>query len=144
MHVVTINYTDFDGNERKKDAYFNISKSEAVKLQMSSSGGLTEYLKKIIDDQSWERMSEWFEKFILFAYGEKSLDGDRFMKSEEISRAFKETNAYDKLFTRLTTDDKYASEFFNAIIPKDLPTAQADKSVKPSLETNSPVSFPTL
>lgn len=128
MHVVTISYTDFDGNERKKDCYFNISKSEAIKLQMSSSGGLTALLNKIIEEQNWEAMSEWFEKFLLFSYGEKSLDGDRFMKSEEISRAFKETNAYDILFTRLTTDADYAAKFFNAVIPKDLPETGPNNS----------------
>lgn len=125
MHSLTIKYEDWDGNPREKTCYFNISKSEAMKMQMSSSGGLVGYLKKIIEDQDWPKMSDYFEKFLLFAYGEKSVDGETFMKSEEISNQFKATKCYDELYTRLTTDSDFASEFFNAVVPQKLPSAEA-------------------
>lgn len=126
MHSLTLKYEDWDGNPREKTCYFNISTSEAMKLQMSSSGGLVSYLEKIIEDQDWPLMSDYFEKFLLFTYGEKSLDGERFEKSDEISAKFKATKYYDILYTRLTTDAKFAAEFFNAVIPKDLPQIEED------------------
>lgn len=136
MYKETIKYVDFDGNEREKDCYFNINKNEAIKMQMSRSGGLGAYLHKILADQDWQKMHEYFEKFILASYGEKSLDGDRFIKSEELSKAFSETNAYDVLITRMLTDSDYAAKFFNAIIPQEDQTA-----AKP---VSAPVQFPTV
>ena len=44
---------------------------------------------------------EFFENFIKTAYGEKTDDGRRFKKSEEISRSFMETPAYEVLFEKL-------------------------------------------
>ena len=134
MHSLTLKYADWDGNEREKTCYFNISKAEVIKMQMSASGGLSAYLKKIVEDQDWEKMSDYFEKFLLFAYGEKSLDGEQFVKSEEISNAFKATRYYDILYTRLITDSKFASDFFNAIIPKE----ESEQIASPeSLQSNS-------
>jgi hypothetical protein len=55
---------------------------------------------------------------VLQAYGEKSPDGRRFVKSEEISKAFSETTAYSDLFMELATDANVAAQFINDIIPK--------------------------
>ena len=49
---------------------------------------------------------EFFEDLIKKAYGVKSEDGRRFMKSEEISRSFMESPAYEILFEELVTNDK--------------------------------------
>jgi len=60
------------------------------------------------------------------AYGEKSDDGRRFMKSEEISRGFMETPAYEVLFEKLVTDAGAASEFVNRVM-----RANGNKQVTP-------------
>ena len=62
---------------------------------------------------------EFFENFLKSAYGEKSDDGRRFMKSEEISRAFMETPAYEVLFEKLVTDSTAAAEFVNKVMRAD-------------------------
>lgn len=69
-----------------------------------------------------------FEEIILTAYGEKSDDGRRFVKSDELSQAFKETEAYSELFMELLTDDKAAAAFINGILPKDIAGKLADMS----------------
>ncbi len=38
------------------------------------------------------------------------------MKSDDISRSFMETPAYEVLFEKLVTDDKYAADFVNAVM----------------------------
>ena len=60
-----------------------------------------------------------FKELVLDAYGEKSPDGKRFIKSEELKTAFAQTEAYSILFTKLATDDEAAAEFFNALIPEE-------------------------
>lgn len=121
----TIKYTDYDGNEREEDFYFNLSKAECVKLQLGTDGGLEKALRKIVAEQDVPKIIPIFEKIILSAYGEKSPDGKRFMKSKEISDAFAQTEAYSDLFMELLSDPDKAASFVNGIIP------QVEEAAKP-------------
>lgn len=114
----TIKYTDYDGNEREEDFYFNLTQAECVKLQLGTDGGLEKALKKIVAEQDVPKIIPIFEKIILSAYGEKSPDGKRFMKSKEISDAFSQTEAYSDLFMELLKDPDAAAAFINGIIPQ--------------------------
>ena len=73
-------------------------------------------VKSIAASPNGALIMEFFENFIKTAYGEKSDDGRRFMKSEEISRGFMETPAYEVLFEKLVTDAGAASEFVNRVM----------------------------
>lgn len=112
----TITYTDLNGVERTEDFYFDLSKPEIVKMQASAKGGYDVQLKSVAAGPNGALIMEFFEDFIKSAYGEKSDDGRRFMKSEEISKAFMETPAYEVLFEKLVTDAKYAAEFTNKVL----------------------------
>lgn len=118
----TIPYKDFNGVERKEDFYFNLSKAEIMEMQFGTVGGLDVMLKKIIDAKDVKSIMDTFKMLILKAYGIKSDDGRRFIKSEEISKEFEQTEAYSILYMELASDDKAAAEFVNGIIPKDLAT----------------------
>ena len=116
----SITYIDLNGVERTEEFYFNLSKTEIIKMQGSVKGGYDVRLKAIAADLNGSLILEFFEDFIKRAYGEKSEDGRRFMKSEEISEAFMQTPAYEVLFEELVTDDKAAAEFVNAVMPNEL------------------------
>lgn len=118
----TITYTDYNQAERTEDFYFNLTKAEVMEMEMSISGGLTEMIKKIVAAKDAPAIIKVFKDLILKAYGEKSPDGKRFIKSEEIATAFAQTEAYSQLFMELATDPDKAAEFVNGIIP-----AAADK-----------------
>lgn len=120
MLVKEITYTDFNGKERKEKFLFNLNKSELVKMELSAEGGYAERLQSIVDAKGNAEIMTIFEKIILAAYGEKSEDGKRFMKSAEISEAFSQTAAYDQLFIELITDADAAAKFINAIIPDEV------------------------
>ena len=94
----TIKYTDYDGMEREEDFYFNLTESELMVMELSEDGGLKKMMEKIIREKNRPKIIEIFQNMIKMSYGEKSPDGKRFVKSEEISRAFTQTTAYDKLF----------------------------------------------
>lgn len=119
----TITYTDYNGIERTEDYYFNLSKAEIVEMELGTAGGYVEMLNKIINAQDSPTLVRVMKDMILKAYGEKSPDGKRFIKSEELSTAFSQTEAYSKLFMELATDSEKASAFFNGIIPSDLSNA---------------------
>lgn len=115
-----ITYTDYNGEERTEEFLFNLTKAELMEMEMGTVGGLAESLKKIIATKDIPSISKFFKSFILKTYGEKSADGKRFMKSEEISTAFSQTEAYSELFMELMSDDRKMAEFITGIIPSDL------------------------
>lgn len=118
MYKKTITYEDFNGNVRTEDFYFNLTRSELIKLEVSRDGGLEVYLQKIVNAQDVPAMMDAFDKIIMAAYGVKSEDGRSFMKSEKISNEFASSNAYDALFTELLTNSDAAAAFVNGIMPK--------------------------
>lgn len=131
----TIEYVDYNGVKRVEDRYFNLNKAELMEMQMSVNGGYTQMLRRIISADSQPELMNVFKELILKAYGEKSDDGKRFIKSEELSTAFSQTEAYSNLFMDLITNTKEAIAFANGIIPTDLAEAvkEANKSIEAPL-----------
>ena len=127
----TITYTDYNGTTRKEDFYFNLTQAEVTELEVSVEGGLVEQINRIVAAQNGKVIIETFKDIILRAYGEKSPDGRRFIKNQEVRDAFAQTEAYSNLFMELATDAKAASEFVNGIVPpKTEKEAPADQSAE--------------
>lgn len=116
----TIKYTDYEGVEREEDFYFNLNKAEVMEMQLSTDGTLTKLIQKIIAEKNVPKLVEIFKQLILKSYGEKSLDGKRFIKNDQLLEEFTQTEAYSNLFMELSTDSDAAAAFVNGIIPKDL------------------------
>lgn len=126
-----ITYTDYNGVERTEPFYFNLSKAELMEMELGVTGGMTEMLDKIIAAKDAPSLMKTFKEMIMKSYGIKSDDGKRLIKSEELSIAFTQTEAYSVLFMELITDDKAAADFVNGIIPNEIQTevaAQTDQN----------------
>lgn len=123
-----IKYEDFDGNKREETAYFHLSKPELIEMQVSEAGGLEKVIKKITEEQDNKKLIALFKDLIVKSYGEKSLDGKRFVKKQELTDAFIQSEAYSELFMELATDSDKASEFIMGILPKDL-SEQVEKEL---------------
>ena len=121
----TITYTDYDGNERTEDFFFNLTKAEVLEMEMGINGGMTKLIQRLVAEQDMERISKTFKDIILRSYGEKSLDGKYFEKSPELSKRFSQTEAYSELFLELLDPEK-ASVFINGILPQDVISAAKD------------------
>lgn len=120
MYKITETYTDYDDNQRTEDFYFNYSQAELADMQFSVAGGLAGMIDKIIKTNDTPELVKLFRELIQKAYGEKSNDGRRFMKSPELTKEFTETEAYSQIYIRLATDSKAAQDFINNVIPKDM------------------------
>lgn len=114
----TITYTDYNGLERTEDFYFNLSKAEITEMELSIDGGLTNMLNEIVAAKDGAKIIKTFKELVLKAYGEKSPDGRRFIKSKEISDAFSQTEAYSEIFMELAVNDEAAANFVKGIMPK--------------------------
>ena len=115
----TIKYTDYDGNEREEDFYFNLTKAELYELQTSVSGGLENTIRAMVAARDIPTMAKLFKEIVMKSYGEKSEDGKRFIKENgKRAEAFVETEAYNQLYVSLIEDENEMAEFINGIIPQ--------------------------
>lgn len=119
----TITYVDYNGSERTEDFYFNLTKAEIMEMELSTTGGLSEMIARIVAAQDAPAIIKVFKELILKAYGQKSADGKRFVKSAALSEEFEQTEAYSILFMELATDADAAAKFVNAITPAGEQTA---------------------
>ena len=116
----TVTYTDYNGVERTENFYFNLSKAEVMEMELSTAGGMAEAIQKIVDAKDAPAIIRVFKDLVLKAYGVKSDDGRRFIKSKELSEEFAQTEAYSQIFMELATDADAAAKFVNGIVPADL------------------------
>lgn len=116
----TIKYTDFNGNERSEDFYFNLTKAEIMRMEMSTQGGLAERINRIVAAQDTPAIIAVFEDLIQKSYGVKTPDGRGFLKRAEDLEAFMATEAYSELFMKLATDADAAAKFVNGIVPASM------------------------
>jgi len=123
-----IEYVDYNGKQRKENFYFSLSKAELMEMELGTVGGMQNLIQLIIDKQDIPEIIKAFKMIILKSYGEKSADGVRFIKSDELSAAFSQTEAYSNLFMELISNGEAAAAFINGIVPADL--AQAAKAQK--------------
>lgn len=125
----SITYVDYNGIERTEDFYFHLNDMEWVRWDAEKGGSLLETFEKVGHSGDPKLIMETFEELIRRSYGEKSDDGKRFVKSDEISAAFMQTEAYNEFFLKLVTDAEAASAFVNALVAsvkstqKKLPTS---------------------
>lgn len=116
----TVTYTDYFGHERTEDFYFNFSKAEVVELENTTAPDgktLSEYLSQIVEARNIKELVIIFKDLVLKAYGERSEDGRRFIKNEEIRQAFSETEAYSEIFYECATNADAAADFINGVLP---------------------------
>ena len=116
----TVTYVDYNGVERTEDFYFNLSKAEVAEMELSVEGGFSKMIEEIVKSNDNVRIIELFKEMVLKAYGEKSADGRRFVKSKELSEAFSQTEAYSEIFMELALDEKAAAAFVNGIMPANM------------------------
>lgn len=128
----TITYTDYNGVERTENFYFNLSEAEVMEMEMSTEGGMAESIQKVVDAKDAPAIIRVFKDLVLKAYGVKSDDGRRFMKTKpdgtRYADDFKETEAYSQIFMELATDADAAAKFVNGIVPAKL----AQKAAMPN------------
>lgn len=121
----TITYTDYNGNQRTENFYFNLTKAEVTRMEMSVQGGMAEMIDRIIAAQDAPSLIDTFENMIQKSYGVKTPDGRGFTKRPEDLESFMATEAYSELFMELVTDAAAAAEFVNGIMPNDIETKPA-------------------
>ena len=129
MYRKKVTYTDFNGQEVTDTLYFNLTEVELMEMQLRN-GDMEEMLERISKSKDMYQIVSTIKDIICSSYGEKSLDGKRFVKSKELTDAFKASEAYSVLFTELMQDENAAAEFINGIMPASIQAAAAAERAK--------------
>ena len=111
MFKHTIEYEDFNGNERKEDFYFHLSTPEVVRLEAQFGASIEDYTKTIAEQQDLGKLIDFLEAIILNSYGRKTSDGKSFIKNQELRTEFEYSQAYAELFEEILTDHDLAAKF---------------------------------
>lgn len=128
MFKDTITYEDFDGNIREETVYFNMSRMEAMELMASYPDGYDHYLQSVVDSGDSRLIVDTFSGFVKKAYGVKSEDGTRFVKSEELSEEFGQTAVYDEIMMKLAQNEEYVKAFVRGVVPQGIQNSAANAS----------------
>lgn len=123
MYKKVIKYTDYNGEEREEPFYFNLSQAELAEMELSTEGGMKEYINRIVETKSRPELVKIFKELILKSYGIKSDDGRRFIKRQngrDLSEDFEQTEAYSVLFLELASDADAAANFVNGLTAQSI------------------------
>lgn len=134
-----VKYTDYNDNARSQEFYFYLSKKDIQKLnaKYQEDGGLGGRFNIITNKMDMRRLLETVEDLVLTAYGEKSEDGERFVKSPEAREKFQYSAAYEALFDELTGDETAAdkfSDFLKKILPNEVQAQIAKAEAEGNIE----------
>lgn len=117
MYKKNITYTDFNGDERTDAFYFNLSDAEILELQVGYGGDMSRIMSNMLEKRDAKGLLGIITDLIRTSYGEKSSDGKRFMKNQEVKDSFVTTDAYSKLVLELLNDEKEFEKFMTNVIP---------------------------
>ena len=81
---------------------------------------MSEALQRIVDSEDGKAIIAEFKNIILSSYGQRSDDGKRFIKNQQLRDEFESSEAYSTLFMELVPNAESAIEFINGVIPRDM------------------------
>lgn len=121
----TVKYTNYNGVEVTEDLYFNLTQPELYKLQASPivGGDFQKAAEKAVKNNDANKMLEIYEELILCSYGEKSDDGNKFIKVRNgvpLREEFSQSEAYVTLYMSILENPDKAMKFVRGVIPASL------------------------
>jgi hypothetical protein len=119
MFKKTVTYEDYNGEEQTEDFYFNLNKVEVMELEYSLGPGesLTNSFMTIARAEDYGTILSIIKKILLMSYGEKSPDGKRFIKNDELRTAFEQSAAFETIFWDFGTNEESFADFFVGVLP---------------------------
>lgn len=116
-----IKYVDFNDEDKTATHYFNLTRLEALEMEIGADGGsYAEWIREVVDTEDKAGLVKLFKDIVLASYGKRADDGEAFIKTEEDKAYFMQTAAFESLFMELATNEGVAADFVIGILPKDM------------------------
>lgn len=117
MYKKTITFEDYNGVTKTEDFFFNLTKTEIIKMERKTEGGMIDRLKKIINTKDANGLMDFAEELVQLSYGVITPNGG-FRKNPVLTEEFMSMPAYDKLYMELLTTDDGLSNFIQGVFPR--------------------------
>lgn len=127
MIKIPVTYLSQNGNEVTKDFWFNLNKSDLIKINMAIPGGLEAFMNRTADELTWDDIDNVYEQLILNAYGTRTKEG-KFIKSKMLTQEFAASDAYSEIYLKfLANEDDFATKFLEGAI--NMPKEEVTKAL---------------
>lgn len=145
MLTQNIEFEDIHGEDVKRDFYFNITKLEAIELEIQFDGGLEGHMKKLQATQDGPTAYNLFKDIVLSAYGKPTDDGG-FTKKDALGNPlrhqFEASPALSELIVGFLQNPEKGAAFIEGCLPQKL-VKQAQEEAKKRKETPAVAELPT-
>lgn len=118
--IKDITYTDLNGNTQTERAWFRLSALELNELNDMHDGKTDKLLDKAIKNKDTSFIAKYLKDVIVLAYGVKSEDGKKLVKTPEIREAFDGSLVFDEIYTELLLNPEEVERFIEGITPKEV------------------------
>lgn len=117
MQKLTIQFENFDGETVSEDLYFHLNIKELQAME-EWPVPLTKRIADLTNTQDGKKAFELMRDIIEVAYGERSEDGKRFVKNEEVLKNFTQGLAYDEVIIKFIDGSMDLAKFIEGLLPK--------------------------
>lgn len=114
----TVVYENLDGKTESEVVYLNINMIELTELEFVAEKSISDILKEIGETPSMADALKTFKMFIRFAYGVKSPDSKKLLKSDSIWESFENSEPYSALLWEMLNDAPKAVDVIMGILPQ--------------------------
>lgn len=119
MFSRSFDYLGVDEKMHTDTWWFNLTEAELLKLELGYAG-MQGTMGKLLRQSETGKLVDMFENLILGAVGERSVDGRKFIKSQEIRDDFYQTQAYSDLFVELVKSGEALTVFLKGCVSEDI------------------------
>lgn len=126
----TLKFKDIEGKEHEIKAYFHLNEADIGELTVYKKGGLKAYMEQCLDTDNNYGAVIFLRKMVEKSFGKKVRDpeyGMIFMKDEEETKKFMNSEAYSALFSELMQNEQNAADFINGLAATAEPEKTEDK-----------------
>lgn len=135
----TIKFRDFNGEPASEDLYFHLTKAEVLELELSEREGWEASMNKLIESENTQEILKTFKDILKKAYGLRSEDGTRFIKSDQISEEWSQRESFSELIWQFFLQPESAGVFFGELQPKGLDDAPERRTDgRPAVQDHQP------
>lgn len=117
MQKLTVQYQNWDGDLETEYLYFHLNIKELQAMEEWPIP-LTKRIADLTNTQDGKKAFELMRDIIEAAYGERSEDGKRFVKNEEVLKNFTQGLAYDEVIIKFIDGSMDLAKFIEGLLPK--------------------------
>lgn len=146
----TVQYKDFDGNDAMETLYFNITQTEAAEnlhlqerfQRLEDKLGLTDGKPdRQLTPEEIQEVLDLVKILMKLAYGVRSDDGKRFIKTDQIWEEFTQTAVYDAFLMGLFRDPEKANDFMLGVFPQEMREEAARQAAQQGTSSTPDISL---